>query len=194
VFNARRRPYVLAIGVVIVASVLVSAVPRPQLQTPVKAPDGQHDFDFEIGRWRTHLKRRLRPLTGSNEWVEYTGTSVVRKVWNGRANLLELDVQGPVGRIEALSLRLYEPETRQWSLNFSNSRTGTLSPPSVGRFTNGRGEFFSDETLDGKSIRVRFIISAITPSSAHFEQAFSADGGKTWEVNWIADDTRIADE
>jgi hypothetical protein len=187
VWNAHRRTFLLAIGVIVVAFGTVGGQ-----QTPA-APDGQHDFDFEIGRWRTQLKRRLRPLTGSNEWVAYTGTSVVRTVWNGRANLLELDVEGPAGRIEALSLRLYEPETRQWSLNFSNSRTGTLSPPSVGRFTNGRGEFFSDETLDGKPIRVRFIISDITPSSAHFEQAFSADGGKTWEINWIATDTRIAD-
>ncbi|MGQ0835669.1 MAG: hypothetical protein ACT4O5_12270 [Gammaproteobacteria bacterium] len=153
--------------------------------------DGQHDFDFQIGTWRTHLKRLKNPLSGSSTWIEYEGTTVVRKVWDGRANLVELDVKGPAGHIEALSLRLYDPESRQWSLNFANSRTGTLSPPSIGAFRNGRGEFYSRETLDGRSILVRFVISDITPTSCRFEQAFSADDGKTWEVNWIATDTRI---
>jgi hypothetical protein len=133
-------------------------------------------------------------LTGSTTWVEYEGTSVVRKVWDGRANLVELDVTGPAGRIEGLSLRLYNPEARQWSLNFSNSKGGTLSPPTIGAFENGRGEFFAQETLDGRAILVRFVISEITPSSCRFEQAFSEDGGKTWEVNWIATDTRVKSE
>jgi hypothetical protein len=153
--------------------------------------DGQSDFDWEIGAWETKLKRRLKPLTGSNEWVEYKGTSMVRKVWGGRANLIELDVTGPAGRIEALSLRLYNPQSRQWSLNFSNVRTGEMSPPTIGEFKNGRGEFYSQETLNGRAILVRFIISDITKDSAQFEQAFSADGGQNWEVNWIAVDTRM---
>src|SRR5437867_82777 len=156
--------------------------------------DSQHDFDFEIGTWKTHLKRRLRPLTGSTTWVEYEGTTVVRKVWNGRANLVELEVDGPAGHIEGLSLRLYNPESRQWSLNFSNSADGTLSPPTIGEFKNGCGEFFNQETLNGRAIYVRFVISCITPNSCRFEQAFSDDGGKTWEVNWIAIDTRMKDE
>ena len=155
--------------------------------------DGQHDFDFEIGTWRTQLARLARPLTGDTTWVHYEGTSVVRKVWDGRANLVELDVEGPSGRIEGLSLRLYNPQSRQWSLNFSSSRGGTLSPPVYGEFTNGRGEFYGLELLDGRAILVRFIISDITTNSARFEQAFSDDGGKTWEVNWIAIDTRVTD-
>jgi hypothetical protein len=154
--------------------------------------DGQHDFDFHIGTWKTHLWRLQQPLTGSNSWVEYEGTTVVRKVWNGRANLVELDVNGPTGRIEALSLRLYNPESRQWSLNFSSVKSGTLSPPTIGEFKDGRGEFFNQETLNGRAILVRFIISDITPDSCRFEQSFSDDGGKTWEVNWIAIDTRMA--
>jgi hypothetical protein len=167
---------------------------RTTPQQSFKERDGQHDFDFEIGTWKTHLSRRLRPLTGSTTWVEYEGTTVVRKVWNGRANLVELDVSGPAGHIEGLSLRLYNPESRQWSLNFSNSAGGTLSLPTVGEFKNGRGEFFNQETLNGRAIYVRFVISAITPNSCRFEQAFSDDGGKTWEVNWIAIDTRVKDE
>jgi len=156
-----------------------------------KKRDGQRDFDFEIGTWRTRLKRRLHPLTGSSTWVEYTGTSVVRKIWGGRANLIELDVTGPAGRIEGLSLRLYNPETRQWSLNYANSRSGTMTEPVFGEFVDGRGEFFGVESLNGRIVLVRFIISEITPTSCHFEQSFSDDGGKTWEVNWIADDTRV---
>jgi hypothetical protein len=134
------------------------------------------------------------PLTGSTKWVEYEGTSIVRKIWNGRANLVELEVDGLTGHIEGLNLRLYNSQSRQWSLNFANSRGGTLSPPSIGEFKNGRGEFFSQETLNGRAILVRFIISDITPDSCRFEQAFSDDGGKTWEVNWIAIDTRAKDE
>jgi len=156
--------------------------------------NGQHDFDFEIGTWKTHLKRLQRPLTGSTTWVEYEGTTVVRKVWDGRANLVELDVKGPAGRIEGLSLRLYNPQSRQWSLNFANSASGTLTVPSIGSFKNGRGEFYAQETLNGRAIFVRFVISDITPNSARFEQAFSDDGGKTWEVNWIASDIRVKSE
>lgn len=165
--------------------------------SPQQAParrDGQRDFDFEIGTWKTRLSRRLRPLTGSNTWVEYEGTTVVRKVWDGRANLVELEVNGPAGRIEGLSLRLYNPESRQWSLNFSNSAGGTLSEPVIGEFKNGRGEFYGQESLNGRAIFVRFVISDITPDSCRFEQAFSDDGGKTWEVNWVAIDTRVKGE
>jgi hypothetical protein len=118
---------------------------------------------------------------------------VVRQVWSGLANLVELDATGPSGRIQALSLRLYRPQARQWSLHFSNSRAGTLSPPTVGEFRNGRGEFYSQESLDGRVILVRFVISPITRDSIRFEQAFSDDGGRTWEVNWIATDTRVKD-
>jgi hypothetical protein len=161
---------------------------------PATQHDGQHDLDFEIGTWKTHLWRLVDPLTGSTKWVEYEGTSVVRKIWNGHANLVELEVDGPTGHIEGLNLRLYNPQSRQWSLNFANSRGGTLSPATIGEFKNGRGEFFSQETLNGRAILVRFVISDINTDSCRFEQAFSDDGGKTWEVNWIAVDTRVRHE
>ncbi|MDB5360019.1 MAG: hypothetical protein JWO51_1316 [Rhodospirillales bacterium] len=170
-------------------------------QTPAASPssgrqtgvtrDGQKDFDFEIGRWKTSLSRLQHPLTGSTTWVGYEGTTTVRKVWGGRANLVELEVDGAMGHIEALSLRLYDPDSHQWSLSFANSSGGSLGPPSIGAFENGRGEFYDQETLNGRPILVRFVISDITSNTCHFEQAFSADDGKTWEVNWIATDTRI---
>ncbi|TKR33284.1 hypothetical protein FCE95_02960 [Luteimonas gilva] len=155
--------------------------------------DGQHGFDFEFGKWKTQLKRRLRPLSGSDEWVEYEGTSVVTKVLNGRANMVELDVQGPAGRIEGASWRLYNPETRQWSLNFANARDGMLTSPVFGGFENGRGVFYGTDTLGGRTILVRFVISDISADSVRFEQSYSDNGGETWESNWIAVDTRIRD-
>jgi hypothetical protein len=167
--------------------------PMPSRQATSPLRDGQHDFDFEIGTWKTHLSRLVHPLSRDKTWVQYEGTSIVRPVWNGRANLLELVADGPAGHLEALSLRLYNPDSRQWSLNFSNSRSGTVSTPTIGEFKNGRGEFYDQETLDGRAILVRFVISDITEKSCRFEQAFSDDGGKSWEVNWIAIDTKMED-
>jgi hypothetical protein len=167
---------------------------KTKSQQTDKERDGQKDFDFEIGTWKTHLKRLLNPLSGSTTWVEYEGTTVVRKVWDGRANLVELVAEGPAGRFEGLSLRLYNPQSRQWSLNFASVKGGVMTPPTIGEFKNGRGEFYSQETLNGRAILVRFVISDITPNSCRFEQAFSDDGGKSWEVNWIAVDTRVKAE
>ena len=143
--------------------------PEPTFSEPDRA---QPDFDFHIGTWKTHLKRRLHPLTGSNTWVEYEGTTVVRKVWNGRANLVELTVDGPAGHFEGLNLRLYNPKSHQWSLNFANANDDTLTQPTIGEFKNGRGEFYDQETLNGRAILVRFVISDITQNSCRFEQSF----------------------
>jgi hypothetical protein len=155
--------------------------------------DGQHDFDWEIGTWKNHVKRLQHPLTGSSTWTELDGTVVTRKVWDGRANLAEIDVKGPSGHLEFLSLRLYNPQSHQWSLNFASSNAGTLSVPMVGEFKNGRGEFYDQEPFGDRTIWVRFTFSAITAGSGHSEQAFSADGGKTWEVNWINTYTKVSD-
>ena len=159
---------------------------------PAPPRDGQHDFDFEIGTWKTHLKRRLHPLSGSDEWVEYEGVTVVRKVWDGRANLVELVADGPGGHFEGLNLRLYNPQSGQWSLNFASSRGGTLTPPTIGGFVDGRGEFYNQEEFEGRAVFVRFLIIPVDADTIRFEQAFSEDGGETWELNWIATDTRMA--
>ncbi len=169
--------------------------PRRPVRQATSAPrDGQHDFDFELGTWNIHLKRRLMPLTGSNSWVEFDGTSVTRKVWDGRSQLEEFETDGAAGHIEGLTLRLYNPETHQWSLYWANSKAGAMSgPPNVGEFKNGRGEFYCQDTFNGRYILIRYVWSDITPNSAHFEQSYSDDGGKTWEVNWITDQTRVQD-
>ena len=158
--------------------------------------DGQHDFDFAIGRWRFHLRRLRSPLTGSSDWVEYDGESEARPIWGGRANIDEVRIESADGDvIEGLTLRLYNTETGEWSLYWANAKNGELSlPPTVGRFAaDGRGEFFDREELNGRPILVRYAWSGIAPTSAHFEQSFSTDDGVTWEPNWISDQTRIAD-
>jgi ketosteroid isomerase-like protein len=155
--------------------------------------DGQHDFDFEIGTWKSHIARRLHPLTGSATWVQMEAGVVVRKVWNGGANLMELEADTPTGRLQELNLRLYNPRTHRWSFNFATRNDGTIAPPMIGEFKNGRGEFIDQEPFNSKTILVRHVFSDISPDSHHFEQAFSDDGGQTWEPNFVATLTREKD-
>lgn|SRR5262245_8192844 len=171
---------------------LCSALVMAMQPTHTAAPqDGPHDFDFEIGSWKASLSRLDHPLTGSTRWLDYEGTSVVRKVWDGRANLGELEVDGSAGHIEGLTLRLYNDRARQWNITWANASIGTLDRSTMfGGFKDGRGEFFGQDSLDGRAIFVRFVFSDISPTSFRFEQAFSADGGKSWEVNWKATFTR----
>jgi hypothetical protein len=173
---------------------IAQTTPAAALAPPQHARDGAHDFDFLFGTWKFHLKRRLNPLTGSDKWVEFDGTDVDRKIWDGRANLDEVELDSPTGHIEGLTLRLYNPQSHQWRLYWANSRIGLLDPPQVGEFKNGRGEFFCQDTWNGRTIFIRYVWSDITPNSAHFEQSFSDDGGATWEVNWITDQTRVSAE
>jgi hypothetical protein len=160
---------------------------------PTHERDGQHDFDFELGSWNIHLKRRLHPLTGSEAWVEFDGTSVTRKVWDGRADLEEFETAGAAGRIQGLTLRLYNPQTHQWSLYWANAKDGIVVAPQVGQFADGTGEFFGQDSFDGRPVLIRFVWSRTSTASPHFEQSFSADGGRSWEVNWITDQTRMTD-
>lgn len=156
--------------------------------------DGSRDFDFEFGSWRAKLKRLVDPLSGSEEWVEYEGTSVVRRVWDGEANLGELDVEGPAGRIRGLTLRLYDPQARQWYIRWANARDGAVGEPMIGGFEGNRGVFYNQELFSGRAILVRFVFSDISESAFEFEQAFSDDGGKSWEPNWVATFTRLPDD
>jgi hypothetical protein len=162
-------------------------------QPPTAERDGQHDFDPLVGSWKYHLKRRMHPLTGSTTWIDLYGTGGCSKVWDGRAELDTIEVDGSTGHIEGLTLRLYNPQTHQWSLYWANSKDGAIVAPQIGEFKDGRGEFYAQDTLNGKSIFVRFAWTGMTTNSPHFEQAFSDDGGKTWEVNWITDQTRVDD-
>ncbi|HEY1552549.1 MAG TPA: hypothetical protein VGG28_32195 [Kofleriaceae bacterium] len=153
--------------------------------------DGQHDFDFEIGKWNIHLKYLKQRLHGSHEWLEGSGTSVMRATWDGKANTDELSVTLPTGPVEGMTFRIYSAESHQWSIYWANRKDGQLGTPMIGEFKNGRGEFYDQELWEGRMVYVRFVWTNMTHQSAHFEQAYSADGGKTWEVNWITDQTRV---
>jgi hypothetical protein len=161
-----------------------------------KAPhDGQRDFDYLLGTWDIHLKRRLHPLTGSNEWVEFDGKVTCRSIWDGRAEVEEFVVDSPEKNIhiQGLATRFYNPTTHQWSIYWASSKNAAPDPlPQVGQFHDGRGEFYGMDTLDGRAIYIRFVWTNTASAAPHFEQAFSADGGKTWEVNWITEQKRVA--
>jgi hypothetical protein len=187
----RLRPYLLlSVSGLLFYSLPASSQTAPAAAAPTPLRDGQHDFDFHLGNWKSHVTRLQHPLTGSTTWIEANGTLVARKVWDGRAQLEELELDGTSWHLEDLLLFLYNPQTHQWSLNSADSGGGTMNPPMVGEFKNGRGEFYDQETFKGRMILVRQVWSDITPTSHHFEQAFSDDGGKTWEVNFKASLTR----
>jgi hypothetical protein len=152
--------------------------------------DGQHDFDFNTGVWHTHIRRVLDPFAGSTQSMELNGTVFVRKVWNGSAQLEEIEADGPKGHWEGLTLFLYNPQSHQWSQSFIDSKMGELSAPLIGAFKDGRGELFSQDTFHGKTVLVRGVWSHIEPDSHHYEESYSADGGKTWAAAFIADLTR----
>jgi hypothetical protein len=171
------------------------AAPEPPkaAPTPAMTPlhDGQHDFDFLLGKWKFHLKRLQNPLTGSKSWIEFDGVGTCRPIWNGKALIEEVDFNGPSGRIEGLMVRLYNPQSHQWSLNWVNAAKATFDIPTIGSFKDGIGEFYDMEPYNGRTILVRYIWSKTTTSSPHFEQSYSEDGGKTWEVNWVTDQVRV---
>ncbi len=158
--------------------------------TQQQEQDGRGDFDFLIGHWNVHHRRLRELLSGSTSWQEFEGTTVDRSMLAGLGNIGEAILYRDATPFEAMSLRLFDPQSKQWSVYFTNSIYGTLSTPMVGGFRDGRGEFYAQETLEGKAIVSRLIWSDITATSCRWEQAFSADGGHTWETNWIMELTR----
>jgi len=155
--------------------------------------DGSHDFDFLIGDWKAHVRRLPERLKDSNVWVEYDGISNHKKILDSNANFEEFDVSSSDKklRIKAQTLRLYSPESHQWSIYLVDLDKGTLElPPVVGQFDGKRGEFYNQQTWEGRAVLVRYVWLDISPKSSRMEQSFSADGGKTWEVNWICELSR----
>ena len=161
--------------------------------SPAPQRDGSHDFDFLIGDWKAHVRRLPDRLNGSNTWVEYDGISNHKKLLDSNANFEEFEVYSPDKKlhIKEQTLRLYNPEAHQWSIYGIDLDKGTLNyPPVVGQFNGSRGEFYNQQNYKGRVILVRHVWLNISPTSARMEQSFSADGGKTWEVNWICELSR----
>ncbi|NGO11162.1 hypothetical protein G5C60_27060 [Streptomyces sp. HC44] len=150
-----------------------------------------HDFDFLHGEWEVRNRRLADFLDPAGGWQEFAATQRCWSLFDGAANIDEIDCAGQ--GFKGLTLRLFDQETKEWSLNWSSSRTGKLFPPVIGQFTDGRGEFFGDDTYEGKDVRVRFVWSGISDTTARWEQAFSVDGEKTWVTNWVMDFTRRAE-
>jgi hypothetical protein len=155
-----------------------------------KSQEGAHDFDFLLGQWRVNHRRLQRRLVGDGAWVEFGGTMRAEPILDGRGNFDQNVIDLPAGRYRACTLRLFDPDAGTWSLHWIDGRRMSLDAPVVGRFRDGVGTFFGDDTHDGRPIRVRFLWSCITPTSARWEQAFSGDGGATWETNWVMDFVR----
>ncbi|MCW8377628.1 hypothetical protein [Streptomyces justiciae] len=149
-----------------------------------------HDFDFFHGDWQVLNRRRTDFLDPDSDWAEFPATNHCWPLFDGAANVDEIDM--PHLSAKGATLRLFDRESGQWSLNWASSRTGTLFPPVVGQFTDGRGEFYGDDTHDGKDVRVRFVWSDVSAAGARWEQAFSLDGGDTWLTNWVMEFTRAS--
>jgi len=154
--------------------------------------DGRVDFDFLIGQWSIRNRRLRERLKESTAWEEFEAAAVVRKILGGLGNSDEVTMERSSGRVHGMTLRLYDPIAQQWSLYWADSLHGILETPMIGSFENGHGEFFAQEVFEGKRVFSRFIWSNITATSCRWEQALSADGGKTWETNWIMELERSA--
>jgi hypothetical protein len=154
---------------------------------------GLHNFDFLVGNWQVHHRKLKGRLTNSHTWDEFDGTLSMHKLMDGYANVDDNVFNTPEGSYRGVGLRSYDPKTAQWAIWWLDGRSpfGDLDPPVKGRFVHGVGTFYSNDTLRGKPVRVRFVWSKITPTTARWEQAFSADGEKTWEINWTMDFTRV---
>jgi hypothetical protein len=147
-----------------------------------------NDFDFFTGTWDIANRWRTDFLDETSEWEEFPGVSYASRHFSGGANFDEIEF--PTKGFAGLTIRLFDREREEWALYWASQRTGKLFPPVFGRFKDGRGEFFGDDTHAGQPVLARFIWSGITGNSARWEQAFSVDGGETWLDNWIMECTR----
>jgi hypothetical protein len=153
--------------------------------------DGRNDFDFLIGAWKVHHRMLTQRLKDATVWIEFEGETVLRKILNGIGNIDDNIIHMPSGPVHAISLRLFNPVSKEWSIFWSTDKTGELDIPMVGGFKDGRGEFYAQEVNDGKRVYSRFIWSKTDTESPQWEQALSEDGGKTWETNWIMEFERV---
>lgn len=170
----------------------VLAQTGPGIKQNLSPHDNQHDFDFEVGRWDAHVRNLSHRLSGSNDWEDFHGNVVTTPLMNGKGNISEMNVEGTVSHkhINIIAVRLYNPASRQWSIYGATSTSGAFDPPQVGQFQGTRGEFYATATFESRAILIRFVWTYVSQNRTHFEQAFSANGGKDWEVNWIYDGVR----
>jgi hypothetical protein len=152
--------------------------------------DGRADFDFFIGSWKLRNRCLREWLKGSTSWEEFDGVSVSRKILGGLGHIEEVTMERASEATEEVVVRLFDPQTQQWRIYEADNGNGFDPQPVIATFKDGRIEGYSYTPWEGAHIFRRVIWSEITGASFHWEQAFSADGGKTWETNWIADFAR----
>ena len=161
------------------------------MHATVAIRNGARDFDFLFGRWTVRNRFLRERLAGCRDWVEFEATSSAWPLLDGSANQDEFRTDWNGGFI-GMSIRFYDAETGQWSIYWADTRRlGLLDPPVIGRFEGDVGVFRGDDTFAGRPIAVRFIWSGVTTPSPRWEQAFSEDGGTTWETNWIMEFARV---
>ena len=160
---------------------------------PTSQPAGSfHDFDFLVGRWTVKHRRLKGRLEHNIDWETFAGTCETRLILGGQANVDDNVLELPGGTYRAVTMRVFDPATKTWSIWWLDSRhPHDLDPPVAGGFRNGIGTFFADDRFRGKPIKVRFIWSDITATKARWQQAFSEDGGATWETNWVMEFSRV---
>ena len=157
--------------------------------TPVR--DGSRDFDFLYGTWDVHHRRLAERLKGSTTWEEFDAPMTARPTLGGRGNFDETSMERASGRVEGMTVRFYNPASGEWTIYWADSINGFGSLPMVGKFDgNGRGLLYAHEPFNGRYIFVRFIWTVLASDKARWEQAFSEDGGTTWETNWEMDFTK----
>src|SRR5579883_2443298 len=156
-----------------------------------KPRDGRTDFDFLIGRWNIHHRRLREVLKGCTTWDEFEGQATDRYILGDMGSISEVTLHLAEGPLEGMTIRLFHPDSEQWYVYWINGSDGILTTPMIGSFSQGVGKFYAHEQVRGRHILSRFLWTDITPNSCHWEQAFSEDGGTTWETNWIMDLTRL---
>jgi hypothetical protein len=195
----KKRPNrVWSVRRILVSSLLVgclfsiNALAQAAADAPAAARDGSHDFDFDLGVWRTDIVRRVHPLSGSDETVHMTGKVTVSKLWNGRAQVEEINADGPKGsHWDGMTVFLYDPENRQWSMNFAGASVGKMTPPTIGSLEDGRIQFIGTDTFDGRAVMIRAVWSDFTPTSHTYQESVSGDGGRTWVVYFTGHKTKL---
>ncbi len=161
------------------------------MQVEAKVQDARVDFDFLMGDWQGHNRRLRERLKGSTSWEEFSCELTVRPILGGLGNFDEVTFNREKGAARGATLRLFDIDTQQWRIYWADGSHGELDVPMVGSFNNGRGEFYAHEIWDKTPIFSRFIWTVISENTCRWEQAFSTDGGKTWETNWTTDFTRV---
>jgi hypothetical protein len=186
---------IVTIAVALAAAILPATAYTELPPASGKGPNlsGLHDFDFIAGKWRTHHRRLKERLAGSHDWVAFDGTQDAQLILGGAGNADDNVLNMPGGSYRGYTIRAYDPKTATWRIWWLDGRypDGAMDPPMVGHFEHGVGTFYADDTFKGKPVRVRFIWKNLSPTKSHWEQAFSPDGGKSWETNWTTDFEKV---